>query len=581
MSASSDIPHHVLTRPKTAHGTFLRILQINDVYKLENYANFAAASNAARSASQDLDCVVKSFLVGDFLSPSILTALDNGKALLKGLNLSTVEYVCLGNHEFDIGLESLDNRLKDFQGTVINSNADGPDFLTQYPKHCIVDIGERKAVLGAFLTDQMDIYPPNARPALRPIDDCCVSTWEAAKEECLKSAAGKVPDLFLPMTHQLMHQDRDTAVFLAKHQELSERTPIILGGHDHEVYVEEVGNSMITKMGVDGEKIGVIDIWWTESGERKTSISVLPCEEFPREPKAEAFAVEKAKGLERAMSLPIMELKQTGSTKKVRFEESYIAKFLLKYLKYSLFDRKVDVAMIQAGAVRASADYEPGDFILGDLFKEFAFDLPIGVVDVPGSIIAESVHNTRIAAKPAPQFLHLDEDCEVAIDDDGKHVVTQLNGAPIIPDKIYRVATWNNTLNGVNDIEPLLSYVRSKNIVPDDEVCLGAKELIVKYCMKDAWRHLFELEGHDLEITVEDATQAVENTFEKIDEDGNGLVDVGELCKYIKKEGGNGPSIGLMRRARSSILAIKMMEVVDFDRDGMVSSKDLNEFVCK
>ena len=76
-------PSQILQRPRTAHGTFLRILTINDVYNLETYPRFAWGVQAAKDVQGDLDCVVKSFLPGDFLSPAVHTSLDNGKALAK------------------------------------------------------------------------------------------------------------------------------------------------------------------------------------------------------------------------------------------------------------------------------------------------------------------------------------------------------------------------------------------------------------------------------------------------------------------------------------------------------------------
>ena len=49
-------------------------------------------------------------------------------------------------------------------------------------------------------------------------------------------------------------------------------------------------------------------------------------------------------------------------------------------------------------------------------------------------------------------------------------VVMHLNGALIEHERMYRIATWNNTLQGVNGIQPLFLYVREKNTVPDDDV---------------------------------------------------------------------------------------------------------------
>eukprot|EP00965_Chrysotila_dentata_P237247 6201782-Pleurochrysis_carterae.AAC.2 len=116
---------------------------VNDVYILDNFPNFATAVKEAKAAASALDCVAISTLNGDFLSPCIFTALDEGKTMLEGLNKAhvrfepgvvwveravlaivfapttnrwtRVDYVCLGNHELDLPFETLAARLKDFK----------------------------------------------------------------------------------------------------------------------------------------------------------------------------------------------------------------------------------------------------------------------------------------------------------------------------------------------------------------------------------------------------------------------------------------------------------------------------------
>ncbi|CAB9502471.1 5-Nucleotidase [Seminavis robusta] len=573
-------------RPRTANGTFLRILTINDVYKLENFPHFAAAVDMARALASDQDCVVASFLNGDFLSPSILTALDRGRALMNGVNLANIDYLCLGNHEFDIGFDGLESRLQELskKTTLINSNVDD-DFLSKhYPPFHFLQIGEeRTAVVGGFLTNQIDIFPPKAKPKIRPIEESCVSTWEDAKA-AFKTANNnpnsdtndtKLPDLFLPMTHQLMHQDRNTATFLAQHEELKSRTPIILGGHDHEVYLEEVGQSIIAKVGVDAEKIGIIDVWWTADGQVKSRLSLVPCDEFPKDTLSEKYAQETSAKVNKLMSTPIASLpKGGGSTKKVRFEASPVASWLLSTVKRGLNrtqDKHIDCALIQAGGIRGQADYDgSAPFRVGDLYNEFAFETPTGIVEVPGWVLAESVQNTRSAAKPAPQFLHLDTDCTVLQQGDD-HILTHVNGAPLVKDRLYRICTWNNTLNGVNDIQPLLAYVQTNVTVPDDEACRPAKDIVLEVLVVDAWRHLFELPSHVDNnchscvpgLTQPDIETAVDRVFAEMECAGDGVVNIDALYDYMESKG--------HRIYHGCGIAMEMMKLVDVEGKGQLS----------
>ena len=52
-----SLPSAILNRPASAQGTFLRIIAVNDVYKLNNYPKVATAVLATRAATKALDCV--------------------------------------------------------------------------------------------------------------------------------------------------------------------------------------------------------------------------------------------------------------------------------------------------------------------------------------------------------------------------------------------------------------------------------------------------------------------------------------------------------------------------------------------
>lgn len=253
-----------------------------------------------------------------------------------------------------------------------------------------------------------------------------------------------------------------------------------------------------------------------------------------------------------------------------------MASWLLSILKRSL-NRKhqgVDCAIIQAGAIRGKADYYESSaaFRLGDLDSEFAFETPIGIVNIPGWVLAESVQNTRSAPKPAPQFLHLDSSCIVERLGD-KHVLTHVNGAPLVVDQIYRTCTWNNTLKGVNDIQPLLSYVQANATVPDDEACQQAKEIVLAFLAADAWRHTFGLpsaHARDADhrsyipgLTQATVKKAVDDAFAEMECAGHGVVDIDALYNYMERKG---HSI-----YHGCGIAMAMMKLVDVEGKGQLT----------
>ena len=215
-------------RPRTAVGPFLRVLTINDVYKLDNYPRVATAVRAARADAAALGCVVTAHLNGDFLSPCILSAIDGGRAMTEALNHAGIDYVLLGNHEFDFGFEVPVARMNGFRGKCINTNVT-TSALATLPKYDVLRVGERHVVVMGLLTEDTSIYAPSNTPTVLKPAQAAEAAWEEAKAE-LK---GKTPDLCLPMTHALVPEDKATAVALSKHKEIGRCTPVILGGHEH------------------------------------------------------------------------------------------------------------------------------------------------------------------------------------------------------------------------------------------------------------------------------------------------------------------------------------------------------------
>lgn len=122
----------------------------------------------------------------------------------------------------------------------------------------------------------------------------------------------------MPLTHQLIHQDRATAAMCGTHPELAAKTPFILGGHEHEVYTEKVERSTIVKVGQDAEMFGICDIWWDASDNLSSQFSAHQATEFEPDAAVKKFVEEKQRVLDNAMQVPIATLSREMSSARVR-----------------------------------------------------------------------------------------------------------------------------------------------------------------------------------------------------------------------------------------------------------------------
>lgn len=98
-----DTPDQVFSPPKKQSGSSaarLIVLQITDVYTLENLASFKTLIEETKANNPD--ATVVSMLTGDFLSPYLLSSVDRGFGMMHALGRMGLDYLTWGNHEADM-----------------------------------------------------------------------------------------------------------------------------------------------------------------------------------------------------------------------------------------------------------------------------------------------------------------------------------------------------------------------------------------------------------------------------------------------------------------------------------------------
>mmetsp|Transcript_33997 Transcript_33997/g.84702 ORF Transcript_33997/g.84702 Transcript_33997/m.84702 type:complete len:194 (-) Transcript_33997:46-627(-) len=190
-------------------------------------------------------------------------------------------------------------------------------------------------------------------------------------------------------------------------------------------------------MGSDAELIGVVDVFWISDEPsmpaRAELVAQLPASTFAAEARVEAFARMKRAWVEDMMGAVLFELPAPASSADVRFGQSGVASFLLDLVKkQGLARERVEVAIINGGAVRGNASYPVGPFILKNMYSEFAFPTEFSVLQLPGRTLVQMVTWSHARLKPAPELLHLDGDCTVS-----EGVLSAINGKPVEPARLY------------------------------------------------------------------------------------------------------------------------------------------------
>jgi len=304
---------------------WLRIVQINDVYRLDSFPSlktFIESERGEGSGTDDDDererpDRVLVVVAGDFLAPYLLSSLDHGKGMVDCLNALGTTHCCLGNHETDVPPAELRKRIRQSRFLWLNANvpdlvdrleslavggaADGDDNSggdgsscsqpkIEMPTHDIVTVGrndgkQKRVGLLGLLTHEPALYRPNsfAGATVEPI----IPATERflAKEYDGDGDGDHHVDLWIPLTHQSVKHDRE----FARHFGPS-RFPVILGGHDHEAFDETTQEgTRIVKAGQDAVNAAVTDIKWYDGDNNVASspsitVRIVPVADNPSYP---------------------------------------------------------------------------------------------------------------------------------------------------------------------------------------------------------------------------------------------------------------------------------------------------------
>eukprot|EP00937_MAST-01D_sp_MAST-1D-sp2_P001858 g1858.t1 len=523
----------------------LRIICVTDVYVLDN---LPALHTLVRQRSLKNTIIL---LPGDFCAPSLLSSMDHGFGMVDLLNLVPVTHVCFGNHETDIPHEELQKRIKQFNGRWINSNM--PDFADGRLKKWLpetdivtVENGEhtRRVGLIGVLSNADGLYRPGAFGGARIGDP---NEALAAMKRKLEEEDGV--DFVVPMTHQYVPEDTVTC-----NKGLG--FPFIIGGHDHHVVTEEINGTMLLKPGADAEHAIQIDLAWADAAkDTKPSFTweLLKVADFRPDPLLER-AVTKHMALVDALEHATLATKPEGvhwSSRDIRVSQTSIGTMLCTALRNGLNTKEMtcDAMIMNAGGIRANHDY-PDDhinFSYGDLKREIPFSSEVVVIEMPGSVLQESITYSRHKApgEMASMFLQLDEGLEL----DAGGNVTHVHGKPFSSDVVYHVGVLYTAVTGMDNIVPLVEYCNSvlkpKGDMPPEDAGRPAKTVLVHYFALEIFKSIFTVakkqcgKGHT-EITkadvhsslvavgLEDSDVLVDFIFKNVDTDASGTISMAE-----------------------------------------------------
>jgi 2',3'-cyclic-nucleotide 2'-phosphodiesterase (5'-nucleotidase family) len=530
-------------------GLWLRIIQINDVYELDNFPNLQTLIQEHQNGPDKILVVC----AGDFLAPSLLSSLDKGAGMVDCLEAVGVTHVCLGNHETDVGDDALKDRIRSSKFKWINTNVPSLNdaLAVNTIPHDIIEVSNgrgmtKKVGILGLLTHDPSLYRPGA------FGNALIEPILPFTEKYIAEFKSKV-DVMIPMTHARITEDRSFCAHFG-----GEVFPVVLGGHDHELYDELQRGTRIVKAGSDAEKAAVIDLKWDGDESTTTvptvSVQIIPTSDFAPDPIVAKRVEAHHQILQELEQSPLFSLQnwkppcgKAFSTANNRVGPSTGSTALMTMLRMGM---RAQCGIVNAGSIRANQTYDDPDayFYWSDLKAEIPFPTGMVACYMPGRVLEATIRNSRQGARQQPPvakggYLHA---CNNIHYNDEKECIERIGKAPFHPDQAYLTTLPLKFFSGIDNHEPLLTWAKETGVEVTLDAAIPAKIVLVQIFSALIWMHL--------------------GSFEEIDSDNDGVLSRAEVKARAAQI--YGPQV-------ADLVVDNIMSVADMNGDGFISPLEM------
>jgi len=386
------------------------ILQLNDIYEIaplrgSDEGGLARVATIRKQLLRENPNTI-TMLAGDFVSPSLIGTLPYrdavtmqdqkiaGRHMVDVLNKMGLDYATFGNHEFDIKMSELQQRINESSFTWVNSNVlrrtpsnelsafvkirnGQADSIMSFSIHTMRFPGGqslRLGIIGATI-------PFNKADSIAYSDqyESFIKTYQAIRSEC---------DVIVGLTH--LARDMDS-LLAAKLPGLD----LIIGGHEHTNMKFAVGHPVICKADANDKSVYIHRITFSPATQKVTIQSELkmvdktvPSDESVNE--RVKYWGSLADTILMKMGYHPNEVLFTATTpldgreRSIRNSKTNYTRMIADALWYA--DTTVDVALYNSGSLRVD-DELMGDVTEYDVLRSLPFGGPMVVMNLKGDVL--------------------------------------------------------------------------------------------------------------------------------------------------------------------------------------------------
>lgn len=365
----------------------LTILHYNDVYNIDVQVKSEPIGGAARfctaiNSFKHLNPLI--LFSGDAFNPSMLSTFTQGEQMIPVLNAVGTHCAVFGNHDFDFGLDVLQNWVEKtnfpwLMSNVIDNETGRPlgnGKVTQIIQHNNIKVG----IMGLVEKEWLDTLPTIDPNEVTYID--YVEAGNRYADELIKEGC----DMIIALTHMRTPND----INLAQH---CPRLDLILGGHDHVYEIVKINNINIIKSGTDFRQFSRITM--TKSNPNDLNVDIEKIEvtsAFAEDQVLKEALLKYSEMIDSKMAIVLgnFSCELDARFSQIRTSETNIGNWICDV---ALAATGADVVMINSGTFRSDQIHDAGPFTMKDLVSIIPMQDPLIVIEVTGEILYKALEN--------------------------------------------------------------------------------------------------------------------------------------------------------------------------------------------
>ena len=382
---------------------------------------------------------------GDTISPSLMSALDQGAHMIELLNELDLTAMVLGNHEFDFGPEVAEHRIAEASFPVLGANSVDPDgnLVEGAMPTMIVPVGDyHVGLIGLTTVGTLEKSSPGEFTFKDPVET-------AAIEGDLLRENGA--DLIVALAHTDVSEDRDIIS--------AEVVDILLSGDDHLQIVEYSNDTLYVESGEQAEMVTIVDAYLDrveDDGKMEFvwSWDVRIVDSMRYEPApalmAKVAAFEAQLDEELSAELGTTDTPLDSRRETIRAKEAAIGNLFADAIREAT---NSDISLVNGGGIRGNKIYEAGTVLSRrDIQSELPFGNKVVVLEVSGQVIIDALENgfSKIedGAGRFPHVSGVNVVVESSAEPGQRLVSVTRDGRPLDPDAVFRFAVNNYVAGG-------------------------------------------------------------------------------------------------------------------------------------